>query len=208
MVIGGLQRFSLCDFPGKVAAVVFTQGCNFRCPFCHNGHLIPFQKSESANIEPGTLFEFLFKRKKQLDGVVISGGEPTVQKELAQFIGEIKSMGFQIKLDTNGSQPHVIKSLLDKSYLDALAMDIKAPFHLYEKLSGTSVNIKNILESIQIITQSGIPYEFRTTYVEKLLSSFNLEEIKKSLPAQAVYRVLPFNANNALDFALRDFSLN
>jgi len=204
MNIGGLQRFSLCDFPGKVAAVVFTQGCNFKCPFCHNGHLIPMKKNRRTNIDPDQLFEFLHRRKSQLDGVVISGGEPTMQKELGLFIHEIKSMGFLVKMDTNGSQPQVISSLLESGDLDAIAMDVKAPFYMYEKLAGVSVNTENIMNSMRIISQSGIFCEFRTTNVEKLLSQSNLEEIKNSLPAKAIHRLLPFNSHNALDDSLRN----
>src|SRR5210317_2671071 len=125
MKISGLQPVTVSDFPGRMAAIVFTQGCNFHCPFCHNGSLLPMDAD--ARIAEHDVWSFLQKRQKLLDGVVISGGEPSLQSDLAGFCRQVKDMGFAVKLDTNGSRPGVIKALLDGNYVDFIAMDIKAP---------------------------------------------------------------------------------
>jgi len=128
MKIGGLHKFSLSDYPGHVAAVVFTQGCNFRCPFCHNGSLIPSSVPDSSLIPQEKVFEFLEDRSSQLDGVVITGGEPTIQPDLPEFIHRIIAMDLLlVKLDTNGSRPEVLHRLLKEKLMDYIAMDIKAP---------------------------------------------------------------------------------
>ena len=148
MKIGGLNKFSLSDFPGKVAAVVFTQGCNFRCPYCHNGSLISADILECCLIPEEEFFEILQSRSKQLDGVVVSGGEPTIQADLPEFLAHIKSRGFLVKLDTNGSQPEVLREVLQSKLVDFVAMDIKAPLAIYDRLTGVRAPTSQILESI------------------------------------------------------------
>ena len=162
MKIGYVQRFSLIDYPGKICAIVFTQGCNFRCPYCHNPELvIPEQYGEC--IPEDVFFPFLENRREKLDAVSITGGEPTIQPGIVDFIRSIKELGFLIKVDTNGSFPDVIEELLRLNLLDYIAMDIKAPLRKYRNVTASAVDTRNILASIDLIKNSGIEHEFRTT---------------------------------------------
>ena len=201
MRIGGLDRFTLSDYPGEVAAIVFTQGCNFRCPFCHNGSLLPM-KSDSL-IPEEEILSFLESRRDQLTGLVITGGEPTLQPDLSLFLKKIRSMGFKIKLDTNGSHPEVVSVLLDEGLLDFIAMDIKAPWALYDHLAGVKAPKEQLKKSITLIAQSGISHEFRTTVVRPLLSDRDVQEIKTMVPLGSPHRLQKFRPENALDPALR-----
>ncbi len=191
MKISGFLKQSLSDYPGCVGAVVFTQGCNFNCPFCHNRWLIPNDSSKEY-LSPREIITLLKDRKKFIDGVVISGGEPTLQNGLEDFIRELKSMRYRIKLDTNGSRPEVIQNLMQKNLLDYIAMDIKAPFSKYPFLAGTDCDLPSIQNSIGMISQSGISHHFRTTFYKKLLSSEDLEIIKAFLPSSSKYVIQPF----------------
>lgn len=188
MIIGGLQKFSLINFPGKSAAVIFTKGCNFRCPFCHNQGLIDPDNSWPI-IPLDTVIQFLETRRGDLDGVVISGGEPTLQKDLSAVIAKIRLMGFLIKLDTNGSQPAILAQLLADKLIDFIAMDIKAPLAQYEKLAGVSIDHTAIATSIAEIRSAGIPYLFRTTWDKSRLTDENMSEIREMLRAEDPYIV-------------------
>jgi pyruvate formate lyase activating enzyme len=201
MRVGGLDKFTLSDYPGEVAAIVFTQGCNFRCPFCHNGSLLPMESD--ALIPEEEVLSFLESRSRQLTGVVITGGEPTLQPDLSLFLQKVRLMGLKIKLDTNGSHPEIVKSLLDKGLLDFIAMDIKAPWRLYDRLTGVKAPKDKIEKSISLIAQSGIRHEFRTTWVRPLLSDDDIEEIKAMVPPGSPHRLQKFRAENALDPTLR-----
>jgi pyruvate formate lyase activating enzyme len=201
MKIGGFSSLSLNDYPGEVAALVFTQGCNFRCPFCHNGSLLPMD-NQQTQIPQEYVFEQLVKRKKMLGGVVVTGGEPTLQKDLALFIKKIKDLGLKVKLDTNGSKPDVVKKMIEMHLVDFIAMDIKAPLHLYDILAGAVVNTDNILNSIRLIAESGLKHEFRTTYVKTLLSEQNIKDIRDIIPVGSTYKVQTFIPDNALDHNL------
>lgn len=207
MKIGGLQSFSLSDFPGKVAAVVFTQGCNFLCPFCHNGALIPMSPITNALIPENEVCHFLKSRVKQLDGVVICGGEPTLQPDLPSFLRKAKALGFEIKLDTNGSRPEVLRALLQEGLLDFIAMDIKAPLAIYDRLTGVHAPTKKVGKSIELIAGSGMAHEFRTTVVRSLLSPVDIQEIQAMVPPGSPHRLQEFHPENALDFALRNLSI-
>jgi len=191
MKIGGLQPSSLLDFPGKVAAIVFTQGCNFRCPFCHNPELVLPELFTDDHSEE-SVFAFLEKRRGQLDGVSITGGEPTLQPDLIAFVKKVKAMGYAIKLDTNGSAPLVLEKLLKDHLLDYVAMDLKAPFERYMVLTGCDVDVELIRKSIELILAYEVPHIFRTTHVPSLLSNDEIAAIRKLLPENAVYRVQPF----------------
>jgi pyruvate formate lyase activating enzyme len=208
--IGGLNSFSLSDFPGHVAAVVFTQGCNFRCPYCHNGSLIPMDpptglsgRQTGVLIPLEEVFRFLDMRQGQLNGLVVSGGEPTLQPDISRFFHRVRSMGYQIKLDTNGSRPEVLVELLLEDLVDFIAMDIKAPFALYDRLTGVCAPKERLEESIALIAQSGIDHEFRTTVVEPLLSEDDLQVIQEMVPQGSRYRLQEFRPENALDPVLR-----
>ena len=163
MRIGGIQKISLIDFPGKVSTVIFTQGCNFRCEFCHNPSLV-LPEMFNHVIDDGEVLSFLESRKGLIDGVVLSGGEPTIQADLCQFIEKTKKMGFLIKLDTNGTNPDVLSDLYSKNLLDYVAMDIKHTLGKYSTIVGKNTDIQKIQQSISIIMNSGVDYEFRTNF--------------------------------------------
>jgi len=203
MKIGGFNTFSLSDFPGKVAAIVFTQGCNFRCPYCHNAPLISCHEPKELLIPEKQFFEFLECRRNQLDAVVVSGGEPTIHRNLSEFLRRIKDMGFAVKLDTNGSNPEVLKGILENNLVDYIAMDIKAPLTNYEKLTDTVSSSGRIQESINIISKSGFDHEFRTTVVEALLTPEDMQEIRALVPAKSTYHLQKFYPEHAFDPKLR-----
>jgi len=167
--IGGLQRLSLIDFPGVISCVIFTQGCPFRCHYCHNAPLVDPTKF-IAPIAFEEVLQFLDSRIGKLQGVVISGGEPTIHKSLPECIALIKHKGFLVKLDTNGSNPEMLSYLIQQGLLDFVAMDIKAPLHLYEKVVGVKTDAKKIKESIALLLKESVPYEFRSTLTKELHS--------------------------------------
>lgn len=180
MIIAGLQKLTLLDYPGKTAATIFTQGCNFRCPFCHNADLLKSVRTTSSapqseydhvlpTIAEDDLMSFLEKRKGILDGVCITGGEPTLQRDLPSFCQRIKQEGFLVKLDTNGSNPDVIADLLDKDLLDHVALDIKNSPELYAKTAGVgSIPTETIETTVRMLITSSIPFELRTTVTQEL----------------------------------------
>ncbi|MBD3247779.1 anaerobic ribonucleoside-triphosphate reductase activating protein [Candidatus Falkowbacteria bacterium] len=190
MIIGGLEKLTLIDYPGHLAAIVFTQGCNFRCRFCYNPMLVlPVVSGKNCDISPGKeredddfssshrekkgqppisedgLFDFLKKRKGKLEGIVLTGGEPTLYADLPEFIKKIREFDFSIKLDTNGTNPDMLRFLINKKLIDYIAMDLKSDQDGYPKAVGVDVDFDLIKESIDIIINSGLPHEFRTTCV-------------------------------------------
>jgi pyruvate formate lyase activating enzyme len=186
MKIGGLQKISLIDYPGLISAIVFLQGCNFRCSYCHNPELVDPKLFRSC-LDEKKVLEFFKTRKGKLDAITISGGEPTLQKGLISFIRKIKKIGFAIKLDTNGSQPQVIAEILREKLLDFIAMDIKAPVSKYRDVVKSPVDVKMIKECINSILHSKIPYEFRTTIVKSLLTEKDILEIASDLAGARRY---------------------
>ncbi len=182
MIIGGLEKLTLIDYPGHLAAIVFTQGCNFRCHFCYNPMLVRpdlyggENKEDHPLISEDGLLEFLKKRQGKLDGVVITGGEPTLHKDLPDFIKKIRKLDYKIKLDSNGTNPEMLENLIKEKLVDYFAMDIKAPLEKYEKVVGVKVDKEKIKKSIEILKKSKVPYEFRTTLVPELN---NLDDIEK-----------------------------
>ena len=166
MILKGFQKTTLLDYPGKVACTVFTGGCNFRCPFCHNARLVTEQIQEEK-ISEEEFFSFLKKRRGILDGVCVTGGEPLLQKDIIPFLSHIRELGFLVKLDTNGSRPDVLKEILDARLVDYIAMDLKNSKEKYALTCGLEAYPKVIDESIALIMQSGIEYEFRTTVVRE-----------------------------------------
>ena len=176
MIIKGLQKLTLLDYPEKTACTVFTGGCNFRCPFCHNASLVT--NINSDEISESEFFSFLNKRKNVLQGVCITGGEPTLMPDLHEFISKIKSLGFLVKLDSNGYRPDVLKSLVKDKLIDYIAMDIKNCESKYPlTIDIPDLDITKIKESINFIMNCGIDYEFRTTIVKELHSTQDIEEI-------------------------------
>lgn len=180
MRIGGFQKFSLLDYPKQLAAIIFTQGCNFRCPYCHNPQLV-LEDRYCKSIPEEEIESFLQSRLGKLTAVSITGGEPTVQDDLLPFVRKLKNMGFRIKIDTNGSLPEVISTLIQENLVDYWAMDIKAPLPLYQVLTRTEINPDKILYSMNLIRCSGVPYEFRTTLFEALFNWRDISEIRTIL---------------------------
>ena len=203
MKIGGFQPCTLSDFPGHVAAIVFTQGCDFRCPFCHNGQLIPNDATGEALMPEDEVMQQLESRRKHIAGIVITGGEPTLQPDLPDFIRNVKTIGLAVKLDTNGSRPDVLQKLLNEHLLDYVAMDIKAPMNRYATLAGVEIDANQLRESIALIVRSGVAYEFRTTVVPALLLTSDIDAIRRELPPGASLRLQTFQSEHALASWLR-----
>jgi len=197
MLIGGLHKLSLIDYPRKLSAVIFTRGCNFRCPYCHNPELI--ESNGGDFIEEDKILSFLDERKGKLDGVVLTGGEPTLQSEIVEFLERIKRLGFFVKLDTNGSYPERIKELIDRKLLDYIAMDIKAPLYKYSRTTLTSIDTERIVESIHLIMNSGIDYEFRTTVVRSLLSRDDFPKIGEMIKSAKLFVLQEFRPTKTLE---------
>jgi pyruvate formate lyase activating enzyme len=188
MRIGGLLKFTLIDYPGKVAAVVFTAGCNYRCPFCHNPELVLPELFNPA-IAVEDVLSFLEKRKDQLQGVVITGGEPTIHNDLPEFLLRIKSLGYVIKLDTNGSRPDVLRDIIDRKLADFIAMDIKSSLENYCKATGAPADLSAVKESISVIKAAGCEYQFRTTLLKKVVNESDLLDIMSLIGDVKEYRL-------------------
>lgn len=191
MRICGLQKTTLLDYPGHVAATIFLGGCNFRCPFCHNWDLI-FPDQEDL-MEEGDIFSFLKKRAGVLEGVCITGGEPTLHEDLEDFIVKIRQLGYLIKLDTNGYRPRILKSLCEKGLVDYVAMDIKSSLSGYESAAGvTGLELSRIRESAAYLMEGKTPYEFRTTVVRELHNEATFREISEWLAGCSAYYLQNF----------------
>lgn len=198
MKIGGLQRVSLIDYPGKICAILFTQGCDFRCPYCHNPELVdPDQYLECIPEEE--IFSFLEKRRGKLDAVSITGGEPTIQPDLVEFIERIKDIDYLVKIDTNGSRPEILEKLINQKLVDYIAMDVKAPLERYRKITKSNVNPDSVKRSIEMIMDSGIEYEFRTTVVKSLLKIDDLQRIGRLIKDARLYVLQKFVPSKSLD---------
>jgi len=184
MLIFGLEKLSLIDYPGKLACTIFLFGCNFKCPFCHNPELVIAETSiKQNNLSEEKILSFLKERRKYLDGVCITGGEPLISQELEiiNFLKKIKALDYKIKLDTNGANPELLKKLIQANLVDYIAMDIKSDKDNYDLASGTSADIKKIEESIKLIANSNLDYEFRTTLVPTLHDNKIVENISNWL---------------------------
>ena len=205
-LIGGVQKSTLIDFPEKIASIVFTQGCNFRCGYCHNAELLSFQQFyfEGKEYKNEDFFDFMETRVNKLDGVVITGGEPTLQTGLYDFVKRIKSMGFLVKLDTNGSNPDYLEQLYLDKLLDYVAMDIKAPLEKYAEITNVLPNSEKIKKSIDLIMKSGVKYEFRTTVVKSQLSVDDFDKIGQLINGAEKYFLQKFEASKILDEKLKD----
>lgn len=202
MRIGAFQKTSLVDYPDRVAAVVYTQGCNMRCPFCHNPSMVLPECFERA-IPEAEIFSALLRRQDRLEAVVITGGEPTLQGDLVEFVGKIRSLGLLVKLDTNGTRPEVIQALLRDELLDYIAMDVKAPLPNYAQLTGRPVDAEAIRRSVWLIRNAGIPYEFRTTVVPGMHTVREIKTIAESLRGSERYVIQEFVSEGALQASLR-----
>ena len=175
MKIFGIEKFSMVDWDGKIVCTLFASGCNFRCPFCHNSSLA---LADGNELDIDDIFSFLEKRKGVLDGVCISGGEPTLHPDLEDFVKEIKDMGYKVKLDTNGTNPKAVQSLVEKKLVDYVAMDIKNGPHKYATTAGVqSIALDSILQTISIVKKSSVPHEFRTTIIKEFHTEDDMKYI-------------------------------
>ena len=238
MTLGGFQKTTLIDFPGKIAATVFTSGCSFRCPWCYSPELVlPSEIKKHPKLPEKEFFKFLKERRKLLDGLVLCGGEPTINKDLPAFIKKIKKLGFLVKLDTNGSNPEMLKKLINEKLNDYVAMDLKAPLGLksqfpmreessafffrlvspsrnsasnfqtnsksqtskYEKATGIKVDLNKIKKSIEIIKNSGIDYEFRSTIVPTVHTKEDVIEMAKWIKGAKRYYLQNFRPEKTID---------
>jgi pyruvate formate lyase activating enzyme len=195
MIIGGIQKHSFIDYPGKASCVVFLAGCNFDCPYCHNPQLTGEPGSRPPRVAPEDAFVFLEQRRGLLDGVVISGGEPTLHPDLPDFCGRIKSLGFPVKLDTNGSRPQMLRRLIRAGLVDYVAMDIKTDPQRYEGCVASRFDGSALLASLQLIMESGLDYEFRTTCVKPLVTPEAVEAIARLIRGCRRYALQPFRQN-------------
>lgn len=199
MRIGGIQKLTLIDYPGKIATTVFTVGCSFRCGFCHNPELVLPEKFPEMNEMEKEFFELLEKRKGKLEGVCITGGEPTIQPDIIEFIRKIKSLGYFVKLDSNGSNPHVLEKIFKEGLVDFIAMDIKSAPENYSKVVGLKVDIEKIKKSVKMIMESGIDYEFRTTVVPGMHTGGEFLEIAKWIKGAKAYYLQEYREMITLD---------
>ncbi len=198
MNISGIQKLTLLDFPGKLACTVFTSGCNFRCPFCHNASLVLPGMSE--HIDEGEVFSFLKKREGILEGVCITGGEPCLQSDLESFIEKVKALGFSVKLDTNGSFPEKLSALLEKGLLDYVAMDIKTSPERYAEVTGVTNEsfFENVKKSVELLKECGIPHEFRTTTAKELQNAEDFLKIGQWLKGEKRYFLQQYESSGEL----------
>lgn len=204
MFIGGLQKFSLIDYPGKISAVVFLSGCNFRCGFCHNPELfLPELLKDQPQISEKEFFEFLISRRGKLDGVCVTGGEPTIWQDLPDFITKIKNLGFSVKLDTNGTNPEMVEKVIKS--IDFFALDIKNSPEKYEKTAGAKIKITDIGKTLEKIVDADVPFELRTTVVPGLIVKDDFVRIKEwleslgVLPKASLYAIQQFRPLKTLD---------
>jgi pyruvate formate lyase activating enzyme len=196
--IGGLHKVSLIDYPGLISAIVFLQGCNFRCPYCHNPELVN-PKLYSPVIPEDEVLAFLDKRRGKLDAITITGGEPTLQERLPEFIREIREFGYRIKLDTNGSFSGVLQSLLDEKLVDYIAMDIKGPLNRYDRVCRVNVAKEEIERSIRLIMAAPVDYEFRTTLVKDLLTREDITAMGELVRGARLFALQNFVPSKTLD---------
>lgn len=196
MVLGGLQKLTLLDFPGKVACTVFTLGCNFRCGFCHNAPLV--LTADTPPYDEEEFFRFLETRKGLLDGVAVTGGEPLLQKDIAAFLGRIKALGFSVKLDTNGAFPEKLRSLVESGLVDYVAMDIKNAPEKYSLTCGCETDIGSIKQSVAFLKTGTVAFEFRTTAVKELHTEDDFREIGRWLSGTQNYFIQQFKDSGNL----------
>lgn len=202
MRIGGFQPSSLIDYPGTLCAVVFTVGCNFRCPYCHNPELV-FETPE-REIPHEEVLIFLAARKGLLPAVTVTGGEPTVHEDLPEFLAKIKSLGYLVKLDTNGSNPKMLARLAEEKLIDYVAMDVKAPRKKYAQVAACAVNTGAVRESIDFLLSGALEYEFRTTVVRSQLSLEDLERIGEEIAGAKRYFLQEFLPGKTLHPSFRN----
>lgn len=206
MIIDGFNKLTLLDYPDKVACIIFTRGCNFCCPFCQNSSLITLDDSQGKVLETEVL-AYLEKRKNILDGVVISGGEPLIQKDIKNFMQKIKKMGYSIKLDTNGSNPQLLAELINLKLVDYVAMDIKNVFLKYKLTAGKNVALSNIEKSINVLKENKVAFEFRTTIIKEMHTLTDLQRICEFIGPACKYYLQNFeDSEDVINHSLHGFT--
>ena len=201
MNTGGLQKMSLADYPGQISAIVFTRGCNLKCPYCYN------LDENNYEIREEEILEFLEERKGRLDAVVVTGGEPTLQSSLSDFLRKVKEKEYLIKLDTNGTDPDTIKDLHRKDLFDYIAIDLKAPWEKYDRVSGVKVDKEKLHASFRYVIDNGIPHEFRSTMVPSLLSKEDIPEMGEIIKGADRWYLQKFMSNvDMVDNSLKNRS--
>lgn len=201
ILIKGILPMTTVDYKGKVASTIFLQGCNFRCPFCHNPELVAISDKDvmdSTLLKPAEVISYLKEHKEWVDAVCISGGEPTIHKGLPAFISHLKKAGFFVKIQTNGTNPNMLKKLIDEKLLDYISMDIKAPIEKYELFAGAKLNKESIKESAALIMASGIEYSFHTT-VSPELNCSDIKQIGLWLNGAKTFYLQQFRPEKTLD---------
>ncbi len=201
MLISGLQPFTTIDYPEKLACILFTAGCNFRCAYCHNSEFVLPEKLKELRdsfIDHDAAMSFLHKRRGLLDAVVISGGEPTMMPDLLDWMHRIKEMGFLVKLDTNGTHPDIVRRAIDSGIVDYIAMDIKSPLSKYSELAQVDVKTEELEKSISIIKNAGIDYEFRSVLIKGFHTLEDIESMAKLAEGAKTYRLLEFRPAQTL----------
>lgn len=212
MLIGGIQKFTALDYPDKIAATVFTVGCNFRCPYCHNGEIVDVKSGEFDVIDGTQILKFLQLRQGELDGVCISGGEPTLQPDLVEFIAKIKNLGFLVKLDTNGSNTQVVRELLDRGLVDYFAIDIKTSPDKYHMVNAYPGVFEKIMETVGLITDKGTSLELRTTVAPGVVGKEDFDSIVDAINSKSAdifpklyrYSVQAFRPQKCLDKSFQE----
>ena len=188
MKFHGFQKLTLLDFPGKTAATLFTGGCNFRCPFCHNALLVTDVSAKDAIYDEEYILDFLKKREGLLDGVAVTGGEPLMHREILEFIPKIRELGFAVKIDTNGSYPHILREILQRKLADYVAMDIKNSFEKYALTAGVeNLDTAPIKESMDLLMNGDCDFEFRTTVTREFHENEDIEKIAKEISGNTKY---------------------
>jgi pyruvate formate lyase activating enzyme len=198
MHIGGIQKNSLIDYPGKLSSVIFCSGCNFDCPYCHNPDLVIGTSDFPNGWDVAAVYDFLDHRRGFLEGVVVSGGEPTLQPDLQDLCRRIKDLGFRLKLDTNGSRPRVLQRLIDEALVDYIAMDLKTDPVLYRNFIKPNCRPDPIVASVTLIMESGIDYEFRTTCVKPIVTPGTIENMLQLIKGAKRYALQRFRNSGVL----------
>lgn len=208
MIISGIQKFTLLDFPGKIACIVFTGGCNYRCSFCHNPEFVlpeELAKLRASFIPEEAVLNFLSQRKGLLQGVVITGGEPTIMPDLDGFIRKVRELGFAIKLDSNGNRPEVLRTLIEQGLVDYVAMDFKTSLPEYQSLVGTGAHPEKVLESIELLKQGKVDYEFRTTLIREVHTPAVRAVMLDTMQGAKRLYLQPFRSAITLNPAFKDY---
>lgn len=210
MLISGIQKFTLLDFPGRSSCIVFTAGCNFRCGYCHNPEFVlpeKIQKIKDSFIDKSAVFNFLEQREGLLDGVVISGGEPTVMPDLVEFIAEIREhFDYEIKLDSNGNKPGVLHEVVEDGLVDYIAMDVKTDLEHYKQLVGGRADPEKLRESVKFLKKGGVEYEFRSTVIKGIHGRKNFEAMADLIEGARVLYLQKYNPGHTLDSDYAKFS--